>query len=127
VVTKEKLPTVGPEASSPVVEVISVGGKQKKGKRKYSGNLRAVQEAERGVSKALWRLTDAASSGVKRWRDETDKSSRKKRDGAVRDAVENASKALGKTLRVASVVPLDASKMLRRLKIRKLVSRLLPF
>lgn len=125
-VTKEKVPTGGTDASAPTVEVVNVGGK-KKGKRKYSANLRGVQEAQRGVSKALARLTRASASGVKRWRDETEKSSHKKRDGAVRDAMENAGKALGKTLRVASVVPLDVGKVLRRIKLRKLVSGLLPF
>ena len=102
------------ESSAAAVEVIEDEREQKQ-KRKYSSNLKGIQGIERDVSKALLRLTRAAETGVERWRDETDKSSRKKRDGAIRDAAENAAKAWSKGLRVASLVPVDASKARMRL------------
>jgi hypothetical protein len=101
-------------------------GKQSRPKRKYSKNLRPVQELERHASRALHRLVRSADAGVREWRDETDRSARRRRDGAVRDALDNFAKASGKQLRVMSRTPEDVVRAVRSLKLGKAVRRVFP-
>jgi hypothetical protein len=75
------------------------------------------------VSKALHRITRAAEAGLRTWRERGDASAEKKRDGAVVDALENFSKALGKALRVASRAPSDAAEAMPKVKVRRLLRR----
>lgn len=70
----------------------------KKRKRKYSRGLRDPQKWERGYSKAVRRVGRAVASGLDTYVEKRDKSSFKRRDGAVRDALKNWSKALSKTI-----------------------------
>jgi hypothetical protein len=92
-------------------------------KPKYSRSLRGVQRLETGVSKALHRLARSTEVGLRTWRKSTKKSALKKRDGAVRDALENYAKALGKQIGVASRVPLDIVQSLPKLGKRKALTR----
>jgi hypothetical protein len=82
-------------------------GKKDKKKRKYTRGIREVQKLERGLSKAGKRVASALSKGAVNYYDRSEKSSRKKRDGAIRDALENYTRAIGKTVRVASKAPKD--------------------
>lgn len=99
---------------------------QPRPKRKYSKRLRNVQEFERNASKAVHRFTRSIEQGVRQWRKSTDRSARRRKDGAIRDALDNYAKATGKQLRVMSRVPVDIVRAVRSLKIRKVVRRLLP-
>lgn len=98
----------------------------KRRKRKYSKNLRGVQKFERNASKALLRVTRSVEAGIREWREETDRSAQRRKDGALRDAPENLAKAVGKQLRVASRAPEDLVRAVRSLRIRKIVRRLIP-
>jgi len=102
--------------------------KKKKGKRRYSRRLKATQKLERGVSKAQRRLASAVLRGVDKWRSDRDRSARKRKDGAVRDSVKNAMRALGKTLSVAAKAPGDfvdvAKPKLRTRRVLKNMPRL---
>src|SRR6476661_3333750 len=64
----------------------------KKGKRKkkYSRGLKEPQREERRVSRAAERIAQAVVDGLSEYRDRRDKSARRKRDGAIKDAVRNA-------------------------------------
>src|SRR4029453_1283784 len=95
-------------------------------KRKYSKGLRPVQEFERHTSRALHRVVCSVEEGVREWRDETDRSARRRRDGAIRDALDNFAKATGKQLRVMSRTPEDMVRAVRSLRIGKTVRRIFP-
>jgi len=61
--------------------------------RKYSRGTKATQRLTLGISKAAYRTAKSFSSGLSTFSDESDKSSRKRKDGMVRDSLRNASKA----------------------------------
>jgi Family of unknown function (DUF6312) len=84
--------------------------KKKRKKRKYSSGLKDIQQFERGLSRASQRLSRAVTDGLRTYRRRRDKSARKKKDGAIRDAVENWSKGLSRTIRVSSDAPYDVGK-----------------
>jgi hypothetical protein len=84
--------------------------KGKRKKRKYSSGLKEVQKAELGFVKASQRLSRAAERGLRTYRKRRDKSARRKKDGAIRDALENWSRGLGRALRVGSNAPYDFAK-----------------
>jgi len=111
---------VGPKVTTFVVE----REKSKRRKRKYSEGIRPFAEIERGASRVLDRLASAVEEGIYEWRKEGDRSARRKRDGALRDAPENLAKAFSRTLRVASRAPVDAAKVIPKLRLRKVSRRL---
>jgi len=86
----------------------------KKKKRRYSFGLGTIQHLERGVTRSL----ETASKGVARtfseYSERSDKSARKKRDGALRDGIENWTKALSKGMRIAAKAPYDFVKDVNR-------------
>jgi hypothetical protein len=94
--------------------------------RKYSKRNKSVQEFERRVSKGLHRVAKSVEAGLREWRAATDRSSRKRKDGAIRDALENSARAVGKQIRVASRVPEDAVRAVRALKVMKALRRVFP-
>ena len=96
--------------------VINLKGK-KKNKRKYTRGLKDVQRLERGVTKASRRLSRAVASGLATYEKRRDKSSRKKRDGAIKDAIENWTRAYGRAVRKGSDAPYDVA---RRLNTKRL-------
>jgi hypothetical protein len=91
--------------------------------RRYSKANRDVQELGRHVSRALHRIARSVEVGLRDWRESTERSSRRRKDGALRDAMENSSRAVGKQLRVVSKVPRDAARAVRSLKISKALRR----
>jgi len=60
--------------------------------RKYSRGTKTTQRLSLGISKAAYRTAKSISSGLSTFSDESDKSSRKRKDGMVRDSLRNASK-----------------------------------
>jgi hypothetical protein len=93
----------GPEVQ--VIERKDKKDKKKKKRRKYSAGLKDVQLVTRGVVNSSDRLGRAVAAGFTTFRKANDKSSRKRRDGAIQDAVQNWAKAMGKSVRVASSAP----------------------
>lgn len=98
------------EAPAPTVQVFEKTGKGKKKKRKYSSGLKDVQGLTRGFVNSSDRLGRAVAKGFSTYRTESDKSARKKRDGAVQYAVQNWAKAVGKSVRMASSAPYKFAK-----------------
>ena len=86
--------------------------KRKKKKIKYTRGLKQVQKLERGLSTASQRASRAMEKGLKTYRKRRNKSARKKRDGALRDALQNWSIGLGRALRVGSDAPYDVTREL---------------
>lgn len=93
--------------------------------RRYSKRYRPLQEFERHASKGVHRLVQSVEAGIAEWRKATDRSARKRKDGALRDALENSARAVSKQIRVASRAPKDAARALRSLKIGKALRRAL--
>jgi len=76
-----------------------------KEKRKYSRRMRGGQEIERGLSRAGASLGDAVAATFNSYKDRSRASSFKKRDGAVKDALKNWTKAYSKGMKKASDAP----------------------
>jgi hypothetical protein len=79
--------------------------KTKKKKRRYTKGLNAIQHFERGVARSM----DVMAQGVARvfsdYKKRSDKSARKKKDGALREGLENWTKAMGKGMGISSKAP----------------------
>jgi hypothetical protein len=90
-----------------------------KEKRKYSRRMRGGQELERGVSRAASSLGDAVAATFKSYKDRSRTSSFKKRDGAVKDALKNWTKAYSKGMKKASDAPYQLVKAVNSNKASK--------
>jgi hypothetical protein len=107
--------------SNPTV-VVRVA-RSKKGKRRYSRGLRDVQEVGRGLVRVSSRLSKAVARGMRRYVRESDRSARKRRDGAIRDLDVNLADALSATLREVSRTPVDIARSLRPRSTRRALRR----
>lgn len=76
-------------------------------KRRYSRGLREIQQLERGIARSSQRLSRALERGLVEYRKRSNRSARRRRDGAIRDFVRNGSRGLSRGLRVASNAPYD--------------------
>ena len=98
--------------------------KTKKNKKyKYSRGLRDLQKSGRSVSKVSSRLARSVSKGMDAYRKASDKSARKKRDGAIRDFGLNMAKGVSKTLRESSRAPFDLARAMSQRGSRRLIRR----
>ena len=79
-------------------------------KREYSRRLRSAEKIERGMSRASASLGNAVAATFNSYKDRSDASAYKKRDGAVKDALKNWTKAYGKGMKEASDVPYELVK-----------------
>jgi Family of unknown function (DUF6312) len=80
---------------------------QRKKKRRYSAGLGTIQNLERGVARSLETVTEGVARTFSEYRERSDKSARTKRDGALRDGIENWTKALSRGMRIAGNAPYD--------------------
>ena len=90
----------------------NVTGKKKK--RRYSAGLGTIQHLERGVTQSLETVTKGVARTFSEYRERSNKSARAKRDGALRDGIENWTKALSKGMRIAGEAPYDFVKNVNR-------------
>jgi hypothetical protein len=79
----------------------------RKKKRRYSRGLGDMQRVARGLSKLSARSARAYAKGFDTLYTASDKSSLKKRDGAIRDLGKNLGKAASKSLKASSRIPKD--------------------
>ncbi len=84
--------------------------KKRKRKRKYTRGTRTYQEFEMGASRAVGELAKAVSKGLSTYRRRRNKSSRKRRDGALRDMLNNTGKAVSRGLKAGSDAPYEFAK-----------------
>ena len=99
--------------------VLKRGKKKGKKKRKYSRDLKKAQIAGRRGLKGTNRIVRAVSKGLALFRKRSNKSSRKKRDGMLRDLTLNVGRGAGRTLRVSSMAPLQLAKAIQGKGLRK--------
>jgi len=104
---------------SPASAATSATSELPEHKRKYSRRTRGVQEVEHGVSKAAASLGEAVATTFRTYKKREKASSFKKRDGAIKDAVKNWTKAYGKGMKEASDVPYQLVKSVNSSKASK--------
>lgn len=125
-----KQPKATPERG---IEDSSTVGQSKKN-RKYSKGIKNIQKIERRYAKASRRISKAIKKGVDTYLKRRDKSSQKKRDGAIVDSFINVSKGISDGLVDASPAFYDISKGInllgstkrQRRRIRRQVRSILP-
>lgn len=115
-------PPPGEAEAGPVY--IDMRGKKGK-KRRYSRNVRDLQRAARPLNRGLERFASAVADSAVKWRKDWDRSAEKKRDGALKDAPENAARAMARVVRGSSWVPVDAAKALRQTRLYRQIVRAL--
>jgi hypothetical protein len=85
-----------------------------KKERKYSKGTQSAQELGRGMNKAAADLASAVSTALETYKERANESSYEKKDGMMRDAIENIAKAAGEGLKKASDAPYDLVKSVSR-------------
>jgi hypothetical protein len=126
--TKTTTAAASPKPAQSEVEAgpvyIDMRGKSGK-KRRYSRDARDLQRAARPLNRGLERFTSAVAESATQWRKDWDRSAEKKRDGALKDAPENAARAIARVVRGTSWVPVDAAKALRQTRLYRQLVRAL--
>jgi len=92
----------------PVLEnaiVLERKKKGKKGKKKYARGTKWAQRLLFGMSKAGYRVTNSVAEGLNTFAKESNKSGRKRRDGMIRDALQNASRGASDGMRELGKAP----------------------
>lgn len=97
--------------------------RRSRGSRKYSRGLKAPQQIERDASRATERVAQAVADGIAEYRDNRDRSSRRKRDGAIKDVVRNVGRGLSEALDTGSRAPSDLT---RRATLKRLTRTFVP-
>lgn len=110
--------TASPDSLSPIVINI-----KKKKKRRYSRGLGDLQRTGRGMNKVSASMARALYDGADKFRKASDKSARKKRDGALRDLGLNIGKAMSKSLSASSPIPVDIAQTLNTSSMRRSTRR----
>lgn len=117
-----------PPATDTTHVYISVDQPKRKKKRGSSRSSRRLTDIENRASKSLRRVSKAVDRGVKTYRDQRDKSQRKRRDGALVDSYQNASVGIAEAVAQSAPALTDFAKALntrrRRKEIRRLVRSL---
>lgn len=97
---------------------------KKRGKRRYSKELKGAQIAMRDLTRLSTRIASAVADGMREFRKRESRSSFQKKDGALRDVLKNSARGLRKTLRGASEAPLDLARAVHPGRARKRLRRL---
>jgi hypothetical protein len=96
----------------PIVLELRSRGKGKKRKR-YTAGTKPIQEFGYGLSKAGSRMADSISDGLGTFVKRSRKSSRKKRDGMIRDVLRNVSLGISDGVATAGKAPYDIARRIR--------------
>jgi hypothetical protein len=102
---------VKPHAPHAGIKVTEVPSKKK---RRYSRGLGTLQHLVRGAARSAETVTAGVARVFSTYNERSDKSARRKRDGALRDGIENWTKAFSKGLQVAGDAPYKFVKEVNR-------------
>lgn len=108
-----------------VVERVKKKGKNKK-KRKYTKGTKGVQRLALGVTDALYRSANSVSKAEKTISKRSKKSSRKKKDGLVRDSLRNASRGVSDGFTELGKAPNEIAKRIGTKQVRRAFRVLTP-
>jgi hypothetical protein len=84
--------------------------KGRRKKKKHSRGWKEPQQLEEDASRAVNRLANSVADGIGKYRERRDNSARKKRDGAIKDALRNTGRGLTKALDKAARAPSDLTR-----------------
>lgn len=104
------------------IRPIVIGGRKKK-KRKYSRGLGELQVVGGRLTKVTEKAARDSVKGLRMFLRASEKSSRRKQDGAIRDLGVNLAKGVGKSLEESSAIPEEVARALSTRKSRKSVRR----
>jgi len=107
--------------------VIKLEKKKKRKKKKYSRGSKAGQRLAQGTADALYTAANSLGRASKSFSKRSKKSSRKKRDGLVRDVLRNASRATGKGMTKLGKAPNKIARRIGTKQIRRAVRIIVPF
>ena len=117
-----------PDTTSHVYISVDEPKRRKKKRRGSSKSSRRLIDIENRASKSMRRVSKAVDKGVKTYREQRDKSERKRRDGTIVDSYQNASVGIAEAVANSTPVLTDFAKALntrrRRKEIRRLVRAL---
>jgi hypothetical protein len=99
--------------------VIEPVRKKKGKKKKYTKGTKGVQRLTLGVSDALFRSANSVAKGAKTFSKRSKKSSRKRRDGLIRDSLRNASRGVGDGLAELGKAPNEIARRISTGQVRK--------
>jgi len=111
------------EPQKPVGPIVLTLKKKSRKKRRYSKGLEEIQQTERHLVRASHRMARAVEKGISNYRVESTKSSKKKRDGAIRDFIPNSGIAMAQMLKEVSPIPNDIARALNTKPMRRRLRR----
>ena len=95
--------------------------KGRRKKKKYTRGWKEPQQLEEDASRALNRVANSVADGIGKYRERRDNSARKKRDGAIKDALRNTGRGLTKGLDKAARAPSDLTRRATTKRISRVI------
>jgi hypothetical protein len=86
---------------------------------RYSEELEDVQRLEGNLVRVAKRSARVFSKGIDTYERERNRSAKEKKDGAIKDFIDNSAKATSTSMKVASEIPVDIAEALRDRSSRK--------
>ncbi len=115
----ETEPVAETRTSAPVLKV------KRKKKKKYTKSTKDLQKFAQGTAKGMKRVARAVSAGLDNYYRNQERSSRKKKDGAIVDMPKNVARATTRIFRKAAKAPEDVTRQLNSKTFRRQVKALL--
>lgn len=100
-----------------VIEPVKKKGKKKK--KKYTRGTKGIQRLALGVNDALYRSANSVAKAEKTISKRSKKSSRKKKDGLVRDSLRNASRGISDGFTELGKAPNEIAKRIGTKQVRR--------
>jgi hypothetical protein len=113
-----------PLLTTPIV-IEPVKGKKKK-KKKYTKGTKGIQRLALGVTDALYRSANSVSKAEKTISKRSKKSSRKKRDGLVRDSLRNSSRGISDGFTELGKAPNEIARRIGTGRVRRTFKAFIP-
>ena len=120
--TEERLETQPEGFEKPIVLTLKKKKKSKK-KRRYSKGFEDAQRMERHLTRSTHRKARAVEEGISTYRKRSNRSARKKKDGAIRDFIPNSGLAMTRAMREASPIPYDMARAMNTPETQKFLRR----
>jgi len=120
------MPSAGAILTAPIVMTLDKR-RRKSGRRRYTSGTKSTQKFLYGVSKAGFRVTDSFSRGFNTFVNRSDRSAKKRKDGYVRDSLENASRGVGRGLSTLGRAPYEIARRIPTRAVWNSFRVLMPF
>lgn len=122
--TEQKTALQSSAQHKPLHEPVVINLKQKKKrKRRYSKELEEIQQMERHLTRSTHRMAQAIEQGLAAYRKRSDRSARKKKDGAILNFIPDSAWAMSRALEEASPIPYDIARAMSTKRSRQRLRR----